>query len=203
VTANRHLLVSAVVGIVAGLIAGFAVDPAMGLLVAWGVAAAIFLAWTWATIWPMDADTTARVASREDPARPVRDLLLLLVAASSLVAVALVVVPAGRVGARHLVVGIACIVTSWLVVHTVFALKYARLYYTPPEGGIDFKQNDPPTYRDFAYLAFTVGMTFQVADTDTQNTTMRLTVLRQALISFLFLAIILAVTVNVVAGMSR
>jgi uncharacterized membrane protein len=203
VTATRHLLVSALVGVIAGLAAGFTVDPALGLLVAWGVAASVFLALTWASVWPLDAATTAQVASREDPSRGVRDALLLLVAVASLVAVALVIVPAGRVGYGHLALGVACIIASWLVVHTVFALKYASLFYAPPQGGIDFKQSEPPTYRDFAYVAFTVGMTFQVADTDTQDTTVRLTVLRQALISFLFGAIILAVTVNVVAGLSR
>jgi uncharacterized membrane protein len=186
-----------------GLLAGFVVEPEMGLLVAWGVAASIFLAWTWASIWSLEAGRTAQVSSREDPTRALRDVLLLLVAAASLVAVALVIVPAGRVGASHLVPGIVCIVASWLVVHTVFALKFARLFSSPPQRGIAFKQPEPPTSRDFTYVALTVGMPFQVADTDTQDTTIRVTVLRQALISFLFGAVILAVTVNMVAGLSR
>ena len=58
------------------------------------------------------------------------------------------------------------VVLSWLVVHTVFILRYAHLYYgTAPVGGIDFPGGDPPSYHDFAYLGFTVGMTFQVSDT--------------------------------------
>jgi uncharacterized membrane protein len=203
VTATRHLLLAVLGGVAAGLAAGIVADPVVGLLVAWGVAASVFLALTWASVWSLDATATANVASSEDPSWAVRDVLLLLIAAASLVAVALVIVPAERNGYGHLALGIVCIIASWLVVHTVFALKYARLYYEAPHGGIDFKQEEPPTYRDFAYVAFTVGMTFQVADTDTQTTIVRLTVLRQALISFLFGAIILAVTVNVVAGLSR
>jgi uncharacterized membrane protein len=203
VTATRHLLLAVLGGVAAGLAAGFLSDPIAGLLVAWGVAAGVFLVLTWASVWWLDATEAARVASSEDPSWAVRDILLLLIAAASLVAVALVIVPAERTGYGHLSLGIGCIIASWLVVHTVFALKYARMYYEAPHGGIDFKQEEPPTYRDFAYVAFTVGMTFQVADTDTQNTAMRLTVLRQALISFLFGAIILAVTVNVVAGLTR
>lgn len=202
-TVNRHLWASITTGIIAGLIAWLTVDVAMGLLIAWGVASTAFLAWTWGSIWSMDAATTAGVASVEDPKRAVRDVLLVGVAVASLVAVAFIVIPAGRVGAEHVVVGIACIISSWLMVHTVFVLKYASLYYAPPEGGIDFKQHDRPSYRDFAYVAFTIGMTFQVSDTDTQDPTIRETVLRHALISFLFGAVILAVTVNVVASLSR
>jgi uncharacterized membrane protein len=80
-------------------------------------------------------------------------------------------------------------------------LRYAALYYGRPGGGIDFNSAEPATYRDFAYLAFTVGMTFQVSDTDITRREMRHQVLRHALISFLFGAVILATTVNVVAGL--
>jgi uncharacterized membrane protein len=92
-------------------------------------------------------------------------------------------------------------VLSWAVVHTVFALRYAHEYYTPPVGGIDFKSGEyEPDYGDFAYLAFTVGMTFQVSDTDVGSRSVRRTVLRHALISYLFGAVILALVVNVIAG---
>ena len=98
--------------------------------------------------------------------------------------------------------GIATIVSSWLLVHTVFMLRYAHLYYTPPTGGIDFKMRpEEPDYVDFAYTAFTIGMTFQVSDTDITSRAMRRQVLRHALVSFLFGAVILATTVNVIAGL--
>ncbi len=98
--------------------------------------------------------------------------------------------------------GIVTIVCSWLLVHTVFMLRYAHLYYTPPVGGIDFKTRDEhPDYRDFAYTAFTVGMTYQVSDTDITQRAMRHQVLCHAAISFLFGAVILATTVNVIAGL--
>ncbi len=99
--------------------------------------------------------------------------------------------------------GVATIVCSWLLVHTVFALRYAHVYYTEPEGGIDYKSKgqERPDYLDFAYTAFTVGMTFQVSDTDITRREMRRQVLRHALISFLFGAVILATTVNVIAGL--
>jgi uncharacterized membrane protein len=98
--------------------------------------------------------------------------------------------------------GVLTIALSWGVVHTVFALRYARLYYSEPVGGIDFKtKTEQPDYRDFAYVAFTIGMTFQVSDTDVTAHKIRRTVLRHALLSFFFGAVILATTVNVIASL--
>ncbi len=98
-------------------------------------------------------------------------------------------------------IGGLTVVVSWSVVHTVFALRYAREYYSTPVGGIDFKSDDEePDYQDFAYVAFTVGMTFQVSDTDVQARPIRRTVIRHALLAYLFGAVILAVAVNVIAG---
>jgi uncharacterized membrane protein len=99
--------------------------------------------------------------------------------------------------------GVACVAASWGVLHTIFILRYALLYYAEPAGGIDFKQEPDPTYRDFAYVGFTVGMTFQVSDTDIGKSTIRTTVLRHALLSFVFGAVILAVTINLLAGLSK
>ena len=92
---------------------------------------------------------------------------------------------------------------SWALVHTIFALRYARQYYSRSiKGGIDFKSGDyEPDYIDFAYVAFTIGMTFQVSDTDIGARIIRRTILRHALISYLFGAIIVAMMVNVIASL--
>ena len=96
------------------------------------------------------------------------------------------------------------------MVHTVFTLRYADEYYTDPVGGIAFSGKrspddvanaEPPDYRDFAYVAFTVGMTFQVSDTDVDSPVIRRTVLRHALLSYVFGACILATLVNVVGSL--
>ena len=203
VTALTHLLVSAGVGIVLGAVVALQYDLLAGGLVAWVVAGSVFLGWTWMSIWPMDARDTARVASQEDPSRPVRDLVLLLLAVGSLLTVGLVIFRAHDSGPVRLVLGVACVVASWGVLHTIFILRYARLYFSDPVGGIDFKQELDPTYRDFAYVGFTIGMTFQVSDTDIGKATIRTTVLRHALLSFVFGAVILAITINLLAGLSR
>jgi len=86
------------------------------------------------------------------------------------------------------------------VVNTVFALRYAHLYYAvPPGGGVDFPDG-PPDYADFAYLSFTIGMTYQVSDTGLQTRKFRRTLLRHALLSYLFGAVIIATSINTLAG---
>jgi hypothetical protein len=80
---------------------------------------------------------------------------------------------------------LASVVLSWAVVHTVFTLRYARLYYLGPDGGVDFNDESKPRYSDFAYLAFTIGMTFQVSDTALCSNEIRRTALRHALLSYL------------------
>jgi uncharacterized membrane protein len=80
-------------------------------------------------------------------------------------------------------------------------LRYARLYYTPPEGGVEFNSTEPPRFSDFAYLAFTLGMTFQVSDTNLKTNGFRKLALGQSLLSYLFGTVILAATVNLVVSL--
>ena len=92
---------------------------------------------------------------------------------------------------------------SWATVHTIYTLRYARAYFGRPAGGIDFNEKDGPAYLDFAYLSFTIGMTFQVSDTDLSTKAIRRIALGHALISYLFGAIIVALSINVVASLIR
>ena len=170
--------------------------------------ASVLVVWIWAVVGRMDAESTRTYATREDATRGSTRVLLLLASSSSLVGVLFALVRASdRTGSSKLIytlIGIATIVCSWMLVHTLFALRYAHLYYSDQPGGIDFKDDDePPAYRDFAYVAFTVGMTFQVSDTDIGSSVIRRTVLRQALLSYLFGTIIVASAINVIAGLLK
>lgn len=196
-----------VTAVLIGVGVGFAVgcvDVRYALVAGWISTAAVYLVWTWAVIGAMDATDTASHATREDPTRPLSDLTLLLASIASLGGVAYLLMAGATHGADTEIaagVGVASVAAAWLVVHTVFTLRYALLYYTPPSGGVSFNQDDPPSYADFAYLAFTLGMTYQVSDTDLQTRAIRGTALRHALLSFLLGAIILASTINLVAGL--
>jgi uncharacterized membrane protein len=98
---------------------------------------------------------------------------------------------------------LASVFVSWILVHTVFTLKYARLYYSGRAGGIDFNEPDDPQYTDFAYLSFTIGMTFQVSDTNLESKQIRRTALRHAWLSFPLGAVIIATAINLVAGLAK
>jgi uncharacterized membrane protein len=206
-SARSRFLVAAAAGVaVAGLAAALGpweLAPLMG----WDAAALIYLAWTWATVWRMDAARTAQQAVAQDPGRATTDVLLLSASVVSLVAVGLVIIRAGNSSglAESMQTGLslASVVLSWSVVHTVFALRYASLYYHGTDGGLDFNQDAPPRFSDFAYVAFTIGMTFQVSDTELTTAETRGTALRHALLSYLFGAVILAATINLIAGLAR
>ncbi len=197
-----RLLVAVALGAV-GATAGAAWrGPALGLVLGWVVAAGVFVAWTWSTVWPMRSEQTATHATREEPRRAVTHLIVLLAAVASLVVVALVLATTDATG-RALNAGIAVlsVVVSWATVHTIYALTYARLYYTGLDGGIDFHQDDPPRYSDFLYVGLTVGMSFAISDTDLASSDMRRAALGHALLSYLFGSVILAGLVNLVAGL--
>jgi uncharacterized membrane protein len=176
-------------------------------VIGWDSVALLYVVWAWMTIWHLDASETERRARREDPGRVAADALLLGAALVSLAAVALLLVRAGNSAATTKDVfaglGIVSVAISWGVVHTVFTVRYARLYYADPRGGVDFNEQDPPRYTDFAYLAFTVGMTFQVSDTDLETKEVRSNVLRHALMSYVFGAVIIATTINLVADLTK
>jgi uncharacterized membrane protein len=98
---------------------------------------------------------------------------------------------------------VASVVLAWSVVHTVFSLRYAKLYYQGEGGGVDFNEEESPCYTDFAYLALTIGMTFQVSDTNLKTKEIRRTALRHALLSYVFGALIIATTINLIAGLTK
>ena len=206
-TARRRVLIASGAGTAVG--AGLAFSPAAvaAPLVGWVVAAAVFVVWTWLEIWPQGPAETAAHARREDPSRPVADLGCLSAAVASLVAVGILLVSAGNAkGATKLLeigLSIAAVAAAWSLVHTIFTLRYARTYFSTGECRISFNDDDPPRYSDFAYVAMTVGLTFQISDTDLQSHVFRRLVIRHMLLSYLMGAVFVAITINLVAGMSK
>lgn len=191
-------------GIIAGVIMAMAGYPRFAFLIGWDVAATVFMTWTWIRLWRFDAELTASHSTREEPARNVAHLLILGAAVASLVGVGLLLFASPEGHRYQLVaasVAVVSVVISWLAVHTLFALEYARVYYTGPDGGIDFNQQELPRYSDFAYVAYTVGMSFAISDTNLTSSDMRAIALAHALLSYLFGSVIIASVVNLIAGL--
>jgi len=194
-------------GAVAGVVASLLTPLSASILLGWDVAVLIYLAWTWSAIQGLDPEVTAQLAKREDPSTPVADLVVIGAGTAMLAAVGFALAKAGEatVGMKAYLVtlGLVSVVLSWAVVHTVFALKYARAYYSEPAGGIEFNEDEPPNYIDFGYYAFTIGMTFQVADTNITSRAVRRTTLHHALLSYLFGSVLLGLVINVVATLLK
>jgi uncharacterized membrane protein len=204
-SAQTKLLVSLGAAIAGGAVAAVAGPVRNAPLIGWDILAFVYGGWVWLTVWPLDPASTHSHATREDPSRDLADLLLLCAAIASLIAVGMVLFGAASGNARYgqAALAVVSVFLSWTLLQTVFTLKYARLYYSDTPGGIDFNDPEAPDYHDFAYLAVTIGMTFQVSDTDIQSKKIRRTVLRQASLSFPLVAVIIATTINLVAGLAK
>ncbi|HST65566.1 MAG TPA: DUF1345 domain-containing protein [Mycobacteriales bacterium] len=211
---TRSVLASAA-GIAAAVVTGLLGDWTYAPAVGFDLAGALFLGATWLSIGRMDAAATAAHATREDPTRRMTRLIILAAAVASLAGVGTLLLGttdgANRAGAA--VLGLGSVAIAWLVVHSLFTLHYAELYYGPgggdparpaggSGGGIDFGLDTPARYADFAYLAFTIGMTYQLSDTPLTTRELRMSVLRHALLSYLFGVLILGASVNLVVSLA-
>jgi uncharacterized membrane protein len=160
-------------------------------------------------------DMMKRIAARQDAGKWTVLLLTLVAASASLVAIAGEVPLIRSAGEfeKIVLIGliIATIVLSWTFIHTIFALHYAHDYYSsrsagtangaPLYKGLAFPGEAMPTYMDFAYFSFTIGMTFQVSDVQITDPAMRRLALMHGIISFFYATGILALTINMVAGL--
>lgn len=189
-----------------GVLIAVAFTPLIGVALAmaagWIGLALVYVVWTFWVILPMSPQQTASHSTGEDPGRATSAAALTL---ASIASVAGVIVLLGSTQSSTVpldaILGVAAVVSSWLLVHTLFTVRYARLYHQDPRPAIDFS-GDEPDYHDFAYLAFTLGMTYQVSDTTLRNREMRRAVLQHALLSYLLGAVVLACTINLVVQLA-
>jgi uncharacterized membrane protein len=194
--------------VVTGAVVGLVATPRLLPLVSWTVTVAVLLTWVWRKSWPQDPRGTKRLAEHEGTSRSTDVWLLAAAVASLAVVVVALVQSSGQRNATavaSVLLSVLSVALSWALVNTVYAFKYARLYYVdePDQKGIDFKQEDPPTYSDFAYLAFTVGMSFAVSETEPTSTRIRKVALGHALFSYLFGTGVLAVAINLVTNLGQ
>ncbi|RYG29169.1 DUF1345 domain-containing protein, partial [bacterium] len=177
-------------------------------LLAWSAVCLTFLSSVWLAVRPLSPDETRALAEREDNGRAASRTMLTIGSIVSLFAVGSGLIRGHELAQQksplETVVVLGTLVTvalTWLLVHVDAMLHYARLYYDGPDGGIEFG-DEPPSYEDFAYLAFTVGMTFQVSDTNITDRHIRRAVFHHAILSYLFGTILVALTINGVASLA-
>ena len=204
---RRAVVVSSIGLTVVAVLVSF-VPWGMAVVAGWDAAALAFLVSIWPIIIRADAAHAAQLATREDETRGTAAVLLVGASVASLLGVGFALDLAGRQDGplRVLLIGVAVVtvVLSWTVVNTIYTLRYADLHFRSREAGIAFgdpEGQEQPTYRDFAYVAFTIGMCYQVSDTTVRNRRIRSTVLAHAFLSYLFGVVIVAGSVNLIAGL--
>jgi uncharacterized membrane protein len=201
VDARSRLALSAAVGVVVSIPVFVFAEWQVAVLAGWDATCAVFMLSVYLTIRGADSSRTSELARREDDSRGAAEAILVGASVFSLVGVVFALL-AARGMPRDLKTGITAIVVvsvlfSWAAVHTIFMLRYARLYYAE-DGGIDFHSDEAPDFGDFLYVSLTLGMTFQVSDTDLNSRAIRRTALRHALLSYMFGVAVFATTINIV-----
>jgi len=193
-------------GVVVGGIVAARGGGASSIVLGWAAASSVYVAWVWLVIARMDPAATASHAAREDPVRGVAEVLILVASLASLAAVAMLLVDARSAsdtrGGVLAALALGSVALSWLLIHTLFTLRYASQYFESEPGGIDFNTDEPPCYVDFAYVAFSLGMTFQISDTNLLSSAFRATALRHALLSYVFGTVVVATTINLAVSLS-
>ena len=201
---RRRVLTCAALGVAVGAVIALIGPWQLSVLVGWDVAAAALVGTIWTSIGRLDADGTRLTATREDDSRIAARAVVTVACVASLIGVFTGIIKAretqGAGGVVMSVASILAVVLAWLAVHTIFTLHYAHRYYDKG-GGIEFPDDAAPSYRDFAYVAFTVGMTFQVSDTDISDRAMRWLLLRHAALAYVFGTVIVGLTINLLAGL--
>jgi uncharacterized membrane protein len=205
----RRAVTVLIVGLIVAVVLVPFVTWGVALVAGWDATAVAFLLTTWPIIIRADSSRAAQLAAREDQTEGTARALLLGASVASLVGVGYTLILAGRdSGAqRVLLIGgaVLTVMLSWTVINTVYTLRYADQDFRSRPGGIAFGENgqEQPSYRDFAYVAFTIGMCYQVSDTTLRDPRIRRTVLAHAILSYLFGVVIVAGSVNLISGLVR
>ncbi len=203
---RRHPRLSACAVIFVVLLSAFVlggIRPVLGILLAFDIAAVIFLGATLHMIVRAETQSMRRRARKED-----ESYWSFLISGAAVAAVALIALAielhASRSGGMIEVVLAACsLLLTWMFLNTLFALHYAHEYYGDGSGknsGLEFPGTKEPDYWDFIYFAFVIGMTFQVSDVQISERSIRRVALAHAVIAFFFNVIIIALSVNVLAS---
>ncbi|MDB5022427.1 MAG: hypothetical protein JWP78_182 [Mucilaginibacter sp.] len=183
------------------------------ILSIWIVFALTVIALDWlAIVWSHPLEVR-KIAKLQDSSRYLLFLFVIAASMMSLVAIVFLLKSTKGHGAAnvssHITLAMAAVIVSWVLVHTIFTMRYAHLYYDTDTdrgepkkgGGLQFPDELEPDYLDFAYFSFVIGMTFQVSDVEVSSRLIRRHALVHGLISFAFNTTIVALSINVISGM--
>jgi len=209
---NLHAGVKLIISIIAGVICFLSLlqvpmEFITRVMLSWETLSIFLIALSWITFYVFNPRDIRKLAKVQDESRVAVFILVIIAILSSLLAIAILLTSKGHGGLVHkeikAAIYISSVICSWFLLHTMFTLRYAHLFYsndedTPEEhaGGLNFPDDPLPCYIDFAYFSFVIGMTFQVSDVTIGSRRIRAIVLLHALLSFMFNTVIVALSLN-------
>jgi uncharacterized membrane protein len=198
-----RLFLSAAAGIAVALLLPRSLHAATRALIGWDIGVALYLVLAFRIMATTDIDGMRRHAARQDVGR---HTLLVLTAVAALASLGAILAELGGANKAppHLGLAVVTILLSWMFTHTIFALHYAYEYYDHEKhrgGGLAFPGDEPPDYWDFLYFSLVIGMTSQVSDVAVTSNRLRRMVAAHGVVSFIFNATLLALTVNIAASL--
>jgi uncharacterized membrane protein len=211
--AHRRLLLALAVTCAVALLAPGEPPLAMRLAASWDIGVIVFLVLTWRVVQVCPVNRMRQTVLANDQGRVGVLLLVILSTAASLASIFFLLQrakgPDAGPSAVQVALAVLTIVCSWVLAHVMFALHYAHRFYaddpsTPEDdatGGLSFPGDAPPHYWDFLYFSYVIGMTCQVSDVQVTSRPMRNLVLWHGVLSFAFNTVVLALSINIVAGL--
>ncbi len=184
-------------------------DTMVLVMISWDVFCVTVLACAWTVFFTCSPAMLRKIASKEDGSRAFVFILVLVSSLTSMAIVLSLIISDNFTEQKllYITVSIAGMLFSWMIVHTTFCFHYAFIYYGDDEQtpethaeGLEFPNEKAPDYLDFAYFAFVIGMTFQVSDVEISSRRIRRLALAHGLLSFALNTFVVALTVNLIAG---
>ena len=177
----------------------------------WISYALMILILSWVVILTVHPKDIQQSAKKEDSSVPFIFLFVIASAFASLFAVVFLLKSLKGLSPQqttvHVIFSVASVAVSWWLVHTIFTLRYAHLYYSTEGGkekygtGLEFPKEENPDYLDFVYFSFVLGMTFQVSDVEISSRTIRRLAWLHSVLSFVFNTIIVALSINIISSL--
>lgn len=183
------------------------------IMVAWDTFSLCMIIFSWITFSITSSQQIRTQAKVQDSSRVLIFVTVLISTFASFLAVLLLILSKNNYShtkTLHLIVAIGGMLFSWFLIHTIFTFRYAHIFYGDDEenenihaGGLKFPDDKKPDYVDFAYYSFVLGMTFQVSDVDITSKRLRRLSLLHSILSFIFNTVMIALTINIIAGLNQ
>ena len=183
------------------------------VMISWDTFSICMIAMSWISFSITTSGQIREQAKAQDSSRVLIFITVLVSTLAGFLAVLLLIISKKQfkdTETLHMIVAIAGMLFAWFLVHTIFTFRYAHIYYGDDDtnssthaAGLEFPGDKKPDYLDFAYFSFVLGMTFQVSDVEVTSKRLRRLALLHGILSFLFNTIMIALTINIMAGLSE